>query len=113
MRDDGGGPRSADREALVRSAISRWRVGLIDTAAANRLLTLRPGRAAMIEVARPAPDDVLARLRAGGSFAFRSLTHWAGAPATVPPPVPCLPDTKMAPDNLEAALRVLRRRSNQ
>ena len=67
----------------------------------------------MIEVARPAPDDVLARLRAGGSFAFRSLTHWATAPATVPPPVPCLLDTKMAPDDLEAALRVLRRRSNQ
>jgi hypothetical protein len=67
----------------------------------------------MIEVARPAPDDVLSRLRAGGSFAFRSLTPWAGAPATVPPPAPYLLDTKMAPDDLEAALRVLRRRSSQ
>src|SRR5689334_19906875 len=67
----------------------------------------------MIEVARPAADDVLARLSTGGSFAFRSLTPWAGAPATVPPPAPYLLDTKMAPDDLEAALRVLMRRSNQ
>src|SRR5262252_1689754 len=80
VRDDGGGPPSADREAVVRSAISRWRVGLIDAAAASRLLTRRPGNAAMIEIARPAADDVLTRLRTGGSFAFRSLTPWAGAP---------------------------------
>src|SRR5499427_6091759 len=113
VRDDGGGPTSAGREAMIRSAISRWRVGLIDTAAANRLLTLRPGNAAMIEVARPPADDVLTRLRTGGSFAFRSLTPWAGAPDTVPPPAPYLLDTKMEPDDLEAALRVLMRRSNQ
>src|SRR6516164_8553119 len=120
VRDDGGGRTSADREAVIRSAISRWRVGLIDTAAATHLLTLRPGGdplrpgdAAMIEVARPAADDVLTRLRTGGSFAFRSLTPWAGAPATVPPPAPYLLDTKMEPDDLEAALRVLMRRSNQ
>src|SRR5215467_4229139 len=126
VRDDGGGRPSADREAVIRSAISRWRVGLIDTAAANRLLTLRPGGdtvqaggAATIEVARPAADDVLTRLRTGGSFAFRSLTPWAGTaatagtPATAPPPAPYLLDTKMEPDDLEAALRVLMRRSNQ
>src|SRR5215470_5857002 len=119
VRDDGGGPPSADREAVIRSAISRWRVGLIDTAAANRLLTLPPGGAAMIEVARPAADEVLTRLRTGGSFAFRSLTPWAaapstaGAPAAVPPPVPYLLDTRMEQDDLEAALRVLMRRSNQ
>src|SRR5215831_1344822 len=113
VRDDGGGPPSADREAVIRSAISRWRVGLIDTAAANRLLSLQPGNAAMIEVARPAADDVLTRLRTGGSFAFRSLTPWAGAPDTVPPPAPYLLDTKMEPDDLEAALRVLMRQSNQ
>src|SRR5262245_22725144 len=113
VRDDGGGPPSADREAVIRSAISRWRVGLIDTAAANRLLTLQPGNAAMIKIARPAADDVLTRLRTGGSFAFRSLTPWAGAQGTVPPPAPYLLDTKMEPDDLEAALRVLMRRSNQ
>src|SRR5215467_12456555 len=113
VRDDGGGRPSADREAVVRSAISRWRVGLIDAAAANRLLTLRPGNAAMIEVARPPADDVLTRLRTSGSFAFRSLTPWAGAPDTVPPPAPYLLDTKMEPDDLEAALRVLMRRSDQ
>ena len=119
MRDDGSGRPSADRAAVSRSAISRWRVGLIDTAAANRLLTFRPGGTAMIEVARPAADDVLTRLRTGGSFAFRSLTPWAGtpaiagAPATVPPPAPYLLDTRMEPDDLEAALRVLMRRSNQ
>src|SRR5215467_6225407 len=113
VRDDGGGRPSADREAVVRSAISRWRVGLIDTAAANRLLTLRPGHAATIEVARPPAGDILTRLRTSGSFAFRSLTPWAGAPDTVPPPAPYLLDTKMEPDDLEAALRVLMRRSNQ
>src|SRR5215469_15472099 len=113
VRDDGGGPPSADREAVIRSAISRWRVGLIDAAAASRLLTRRPGNAAMIEIARPAAGDVLTRLRTGGSFAFRSLTPWAGAPDTVPPPAPYLLDTKMEPDDLEAALRVLMRRSNQ
>src|SRR6516162_3056111 len=125
VRDDGGGRTSADREAVIRSAISRWRVGLIDTAAATHLLTLRPGGdplrpgcAAMIEVARPAAEDVLTRLRTGGTFAFRSLTPWAGAaatadaPATVPPPAPYLLDTRMEPDDLEAALRVLTRRSN-
>src|SRR5215831_12570138 len=113
VRDDGGGRPSADREAVVRSAISRWRVGLIDAAAANRLLTLGPGGAAMIEVARPAADDVLTRLRTGGSFAFRSLTPWAGPAAAVPPPAPYLLDTRMEPDDLEAALGVLMRRSNQ
>jgi len=113
VRDDGGGRPSADREAVIRSAISRWRVGLIDIAAANRLLALRPGGAVMIEVARPAADDVLTRLRTGGTFAFRSLTPWAGAPATVPPPAPYLLDTRMEPDDLEAALQVLMRRSNQ
>jgi hypothetical protein len=97
---------------VIRSAISRWRVGLIDTAAANRLLTWRPDHV-MIDVARPAADDVLTRLRTSGSFAFRSLTPWAGAPATVPPPAPYLLDTQMEPDDLEAALRVLMRRSNQ
>src|SRR5215467_4765861 len=113
VRDDGGGRPSADREAVVRSAISRWRVGLIDAAAANRLLTLGPGGAAMIEVARPAADDVLTRLRTGGSFAFRSLTPWAGPAGAVPPPAPYLLDTRMEPDDLEAALRVLMRRSDQ
>src|SRR5215467_7090464 len=113
VRDDGGGRPSADREAVVRSAISRWRVGLIDAAAANRLLTLGPGGAAMIEVARPAADDVLTRLRTGGSFAFRSLTPWAGPAGAVPPPAPYLLDTTMEPDDLEAALRVLMRRSDQ
>src|SRR5499427_2342652 len=125
VRDDGGGRTSADREAVIRSAISRWRVGLIDTAAATNLLSLRPGGdplrpgcAAMIEVARPAAEDVLTRLRTGGTFAFRSLTPWAGAaatddaPATVPPPAPYLLDTTMEPDHLDAALRVLTRRSN-
>src|SRR5215831_1509902 len=113
VRDDGGGRPSADREAVIRSAISRWRVGLIDTAAATRLLTLRPRGAATIEVARPPAGDVLTRLRTGASFAFRSLTPWAGAPDTVPPPAPYLLDTTMEPDDLEAALRVLMRRSNQ
>ncbi len=113
VQDDGGSRSSIGREALIRSAISRWRVGLIDVAAAHRLLTLRPGGTGVIEVARPAAGDVLTRLRTGGSFAFRSLTPWAGAAATVPPPAPYLLDTRMEPDDLEAALQALIRRSNQ
>ena len=113
MLDNGGGRSSADHEALIRSAISRWRASVIDVAAANRLLSLRPAGIAMIEVVRPAADDILSRLRTGGSFAFRSLQPWAGGPATVPPPTPYLLDTRMEPDDLEAALQALVRRSNQ
>jgi hypothetical protein len=113
VRDDGGGRSTADREALIRSAVSRWRVGLIDAAAANQLLTVRPGGADVIEVARPAAGEVLTRLRAGGSFAFRSLKPWAGEAATVPPPAPYLLDSPMEPDDLAAALQALRRRSAQ
>src|SRR5579859_5081137 len=112
VRDDGGGRHSADREARIRSAVSRWRVSLIDVAAANRLLALRPAGAGMIEVTRPAAGEILARLRAGGSFAVRSLRPWAGGAATVPPPAPYLLDTPMEPDDLEAALQALRRHSN-
>ena len=54
--DNGGGRYSANQEALIRSAISRWRVSLIDVAAANRLLSLRPGGTGMIEVVRPAAE---------------------------------------------------------
>src|SRR5262245_5344517 len=97
VRDDGGGRSTAEREALIRSAVSRWRVGLIDVVAAGRLLTVRPGGTEAIEIARPAAGEVLTRLRAGGSFAFRSLKPWAGE-ATVPPPAPYLLDTPMEPD---------------
>ena len=113
MRDGGGGRSSADREAQIRSAISRWRVSLIDVAAANRLLTLRPDGTGAIDVARPAADDILTRLRTGGSFAFRSLKPWAGAVDPVPPPAPYLLDTPKEPDDLEAALQALMRQANQ
>src|SRR5262249_60721886 len=75
VRDDGGGRPSADREAVIRSAISRWRVGLIDIAAANRLLTLQPGGAAMIEVAPPAAGGGPPPPRTSGAF-----------PVSPPPP---------------------------
>src|SRR5579859_6616780 len=112
VRDDGGGRPSADREGQIRSAISRWRVSLIDVAAANRLLTLRPDGPGAIEVARPAADDILARLGTGGSFAFRSLKPWAGAAGTVPAAAPYLLDTPKEPDDLETALRALKRRAD-
>src|SRR5262249_27578846 len=113
VRDDGGGRPSADREAVVRSAISRWRGGLLDAAAANRLLTFGPGGAALIGGAPPGGGGGPHRLRGGRSFAFRSLTPWAGPAGAVPPPAPYLLDTRMEPDDLEAALGVLMRRSNQ
>jgi hypothetical protein len=110
-RGDGGGRGPADREGLIRSAISGWRVDLIDFTAGNRLLDFRPGGAGVVEVARPAAGDVLARVAAGGMFAFRSLKPCAGAAAAVPPPAPYLLDTGMDPGALDAALRALMRRS--
>jgi hypothetical protein len=111
--DNGSGRYSANREALIRSAISRWRASIIDVAAANRLLSFKPGGTGMIEVVRPAADDILIRLKTGASFAFRSLTPWAGEARAVPPPAPYLLDTPKEPDDLEAALQALMRRSNQ
>ena len=108
----GGGRWSADQETLTRSAISSWRVSRIDSTPANRLLDLKPGAPGMIEVSRPAPDEILARLTTGGCFALRSLKPRAGAD-TVPPPAPYLLDTPQDPDDLDAALGVLMRRSNQ
>ncbi|HET7246016.1 MAG TPA: DUF4011 domain-containing protein, partial [Streptosporangiaceae bacterium] len=112
MLSDAGGRWSADQETLIRSAISSWRVSLIDFTSANRLLNLKPGEPGMIEVSRPAADEILARLVTGGCFAFRSLKPWAGAD-TVPPQAPYLLDTAQDPDDLDAALGVLMRRTNQ
>jgi Protein of unknown function (DUF4011)/AAA domain len=108
----GGGRWSADQETLTRSAISSWRVSRIDSTSANRLLDLKPGAPGMVEVCRPAPDEILARLTTGGCFALRSLKPRAGAD-TVPPPAPYLLDTGQDPDDLDAALGVLMRHSNQ
>src|SRR5215467_47661 len=108
----GGGRWSADQETLTRSAISSWRVSRIDSTSANRLLDLKPGAPGMIEVSRPAPDEILTRLTTGGCFAFRSLKPRDGAD-TVPPPAPYLLDTAQDPDDLDATLGVLMRRSNQ
>ncbi len=110
---DGGGRWPAGREGMIRSAISGWRVSLIDFTAGNRLLDFRPGGAGVVEVARPAGDDVLARLGMGGMFAFRSVKSWAAAAAGAAPPAPYLLDTSMDPDALDAALRALMRRSDQ
>ena len=134
MLDNGGSRPAAGREALIRSAISSWRDSLIDLTAANRLIDFRPGRTGMVGVSRPSADDILARLRAGGTFTFRSLKPWptepwageeahtqpadesertAGAAAAVPPPAPYILDTSKDPDDLDAALRALMRHSNR
>src|SRR5581483_1057030 len=129
--DDGGGRPVADQDALIHSAIRSWQDGLIDLTSANRLLNLTPGTATMIEVSRPAADDVLTRLRTGGTFTFRSLKPWPDAaapgapePATgagpagpavagLPAPAPYILDTGMDPDDLDTALHALMRRSDQ
>jgi Protein of unknown function (DUF4011)/AAA domain len=110
---DGGDRWPAGLEGLIRSVISGWRVSLIDVTAGNRLLDLRLGQPGVVEVARPVAGDVLARLWAGGTFAFRSLKPWAGAATGVPPPAPYVLDTDMEPDALDAALRVLMQWSDQ
>jgi hypothetical protein len=110
---DDGGRWAADREALIRSAISNWRVSLIDFTGANRLLDFRPGGTGMIEVARPAASDVFAHLTTGGTLAFRALQHGASAAAAIPPTAPCLLDSNMDPGALDAELLRLMRCSNQ
>jgi len=78
VQDDRAGRPSADREALIRAAIGGWRDSLLGLTAANRLINLKPSRTGMIRLVRPAPGDVLARLRAGGTFTFRSVAPEPG-----------------------------------
>jgi hypothetical protein len=113
--DDGGGRPPAGQETLIHAAIRGWQDSLVDLTAANRLLSFTPGTAATIEVSRPAADDILTRLRTGGTFTFRSLKPWPDdeAAAELPAPAPYILDTVMDPDDLDAALRTLMRRSNQ
>ncbi|HYB87929.1 MAG TPA: DUF3320 domain-containing protein [Streptosporangiaceae bacterium] len=135
VRDEGNGRPSADRELLIRSAIRGWRDSLICLTAANRLLNFKPSRAGAIELARPGADDVLSRLRSGGTFTFRSLapkpaepalSAWkpatlaagpggepAGGAAAAPPPTDGILDTGSSPDDLAAGLRALARRSDR
>ena len=130
MQDDGTGRPSADREALIRAAIGSWRDSLIGLTRANRLLNFRPSRTGTIGLVRPAAADILARLRTGGTYTFRSLAPepgapgyggpatgqngWAhGGPPAIPPPAADILDTDAGPDDLAAALRALMRRSNQ
>ena len=122
MQDDGTGRPPADREALVRAAIGGWRDSLISLARANRLLNFQPSQTGTIGLVRPAAGDILSRLRAGGTFTFRSLAPEPGPagygePATGQngwtPPAADILDTNAGPDDLAAALRALMRRSNQ
>ena len=130
MQDDGTGRPSADREALIRAAIGGWRDSLISLTRANRLLNFRPSRTGTIGLVRPAAADILARLRTGGTYTFRSLAPepgapgyggpatgqngWAhGGPPAIPPPAADILDTDAGPDDLAAALRALMRRSDQ
>src|SRR5215475_14724657 len=82
--DEGGGRPAADQETMIHAAIRSWRESLINLTAANRLLNLPPDRTDMIQVSRPAADDVLTRLRTGGTFTFRSLKPWPDAPGAGP-----------------------------
>lgn len=60
-------------EAGVRQAIHKWRDGLVNLTGTNRLLNLRLSKTGMLIVARPTPDEVLARVRSGKGFGFRAL----------------------------------------
>ena len=130
MRDDGHDRPSADREMRVRSVIGSWRDSLIKAAAAGPLLDLKPGGAPMIRLVRPPASDVLSRLRAGGTYTFRSLPPAPAWPlpgadpagpadnhgeraSSVPPPAAEVLDADAGPDDLASTLRTLIRRSNQ
>jgi hypothetical protein len=121
VQDDGTGRPPADREALIRAAIGSWRDGLVGLTRANRLLNFRPSRTGTIGLVRPAPADILARLRTGGTYTFRSLGPEPGAAGYGGPAVAQngwahgsdILGTDAGPDDLAAALRALMRRSNQ
>ena len=99
----------------------------INLTRSNRLLNFRPSRTGVVELVRPSPEEVLARVVSGRRHAFRSLVPartdsadsqdaavWeeAGEPP-VPPPAAGILDTEKDPEDLAAALRALYRRSNQ
>ena len=82
MQDDGNDRPSADREKHIRAAIGGWRDSLIDVTGSSRLLNLKPSRTGMVTLVRPAADDLLSRLRVGGTYTFQSLP-----PAPAGPPL--------------------------
>jgi hypothetical protein len=112
-----------DRDAVVRSAIRAWRDGLINLTRSNRMLNFRPSRTSTVEIVRPSPEEVLARVVAGRRHSFRSLApgkpdvdafgQEKGADAPVRPPVLGILDTEKPQEDLAAALRSLSRRSSQ
>jgi hypothetical protein len=71
-------------EAGVRQAIGKWRDSLVNLTGTNRLLNLKLSKAGMLVIARPAPDEVLTRVRNGKGYGFRALQ---------PDPVPDAEDT--------------------
>ena len=130
VRDDGHDRPSADREMRVRSAIGGWRDSVIKAADASQLLDLGPGMTPVVRLVRPSAEDVLSRLRSGGTYTFRSpppAPAWP-RPGAEPPwpadddgePAPGIAspaadvlDTDAGPDDLATTLRTLMRRSNQ
>src|SRR6202012_2915825 len=69
-------PGYGDNDGLepgLRQAIGKWRDSLVNLTGTNRLLNLKPSKAGMLVIARPAPGEVLTRVRDGNGYGFRAL----------------------------------------
>ena len=112
-------------EAGVRQAIGKWRDSLVNLTGTNRLLNLKPSKTGMLVIARPAPGEVLTRVRNGNGYGFRALqadpapdaedTDAPAEPEDDPqfPPSPDHLDVDRTRDDLGRIVRGLYRRSTQ
>ncbi|MGE5137803.1 MAG: DUF4011 domain-containing protein [Gemmatimonadota bacterium] len=105
MLGEGYSRPAAGRDTHVRSAIGRWRDGLIDAAAASALLSATPGADGVITIVRPPAGEVIARLAAGGAFTLRPRT--GGLDGAAPRPGPGVLDTDQDPTSLAVTARQL------
>jgi very-short-patch-repair endonuclease len=123
---DGLGPACSGepfgRDPGILQAIRTWRDGLVNLTASNRLLNFKPTKSSTLAIARPGPQEVLARINTGKGYRFRALrppekSDTGSDAETVPftPPAPsseCLDADKVSAD-LGRIIRNLYRRSTQ
>jgi hypothetical protein len=107
-------------EAGVRQAIRKWRDSLVNLTGTNRLLNLKPSKTGMLGIVRPAPGEVLARVRNGRGYYFRALqadpSPNPGAKDQDHAHIPLSPhhlDANRTADDLGRIVRGLYRRSTQ
>lgn len=110
----------------VRHQLHRWCEELIDLSRRNRLVHFRPTKSSTLEILRPGPVAVLARLPESGKLGWRFYLPpdpepereeaRLGERISQPPPPPHsdeLVTSKETRQEIEGALRLLQRKANQ